>query len=142
LPIDRIIGQVALHVREVNIRVVAEALDLRPCPVAQGDSEVCFFVLQLADLVRVPAGLVGQLLLELLPRLDRLAALLLFGLDLAFELGHASLQLRDGFCKVKEKVVNDNAIKEESHREDPARLLSSQPESRGLHPAGALARPR
>jgi hypothetical protein len=51
----------------------------------------------------MPVGLVGQLLLQPLARLNRLAALQLLGLDLALELGHVPLQLRDGLCKAKKE---------------------------------------
>ena len=35
----------------------------------------------------------------------------------------------------------EKSNKEEIIKEDPTRLLSSRPESRGLHPVGALTRP-
>ena len=35
----------------------------------------------------------------------------------------------------------ERSNKEEVVKEDPTRLLSSRPESRGLHPVGALTRP-
>ena len=37
---------------------------------------------------------------------------------------------------------NKSVVSKEGHRKDPARLLNSRPESRGLQPAGAPARPR
>ena len=47
-------------------------------------------------------------------------------------------QVGIGVCRYgKEEKSN----KKEVARKDPARLLSSRPESRGLHPVGALTRP-
>ena len=55
-------------------------------------------------------------------------------------LGPAELpsQVGIGSCKHEDKgKIN----KEEVVKEDPTQLLSSRPESRGLHPLGALTRP-
>ena len=63
--------------------------------------------------------------------------------ELTLELGHMLHQLGGSRCKKKTKGVIIYFDKNENKptREDPARLLSSRPKSRGLHPAGALARP-
>jgi hypothetical protein len=98
-------------------------------------------VLQLPDLLRVPGGLVGQRLLQPLALRGRLAALQLLGLKLALKLSHTVLQLRGGLYENKEESSATVQTKTRSRQEDPARLLSSRPESRGLHPVGALARP-
>ena len=77
--------------------------------------------------------------------LDQAVTLLNQGVELGFlgakgGLGPAQLlpQVGIDLCRYgKEEKSN----KKEVARKDPTRLLSSRPESRGLHPVGALTRP-
>ena len=103
------------------------------------------FVLEggLAVLHRFQDRLVALLLVGQL--LDQAVTLLSQGVELDFlstkgGLGPTQLlpQFGVGRCRYgREKKSN----KKEVVRKDPARLLSSRPESRGLHPVGALTRP-
>ena len=89
-------------------------------------------------------GCLGALLLVGQP-LDQAVTLLNQGVKLGFlgakgGLGPTQLlpQVGIGLCRYgKEEKSN----KKEVVRKDPTRLLSSRPESRGLHPVGALTRP-
>ena len=82
--------------------------------------------------------LVGQLL-------DQAVMLLSEGVKLGFlgakgALGPTQLLPQFGIGRYrygKEEKSNKNEVA----RKDPARLLNSRPESRGLHPVGALTRP-
>jgi hypothetical protein len=90
----------------------------------------------------VPTRLVRQLLDQAVALLSYLAALLLLGAQLGLGLAQALLQFGGRPCKDKEEKTSTICKEDECLPGDPARLLSSRPESRGLHPAGALARPR
>ena len=82
--------------------------------------------------------LVGQLLGQAVMLQDQ--GVVLGFLGAKGGLGPAELlpQVGIGSCKHEDKgKIN----KEEVVKEDPTRLLSSRPESRGLHPVGALTRP-
>ena len=82
--------------------------------------------------------LVGQLLGQAVTLQDQ--GVVLGFLGAKGGLGPAELppQVGIGSCKHEDKgKIN----KEEVVKEDPTRLLSSRPESRGLHPVGALTRP-
>ena len=84
--------------------------------------------------------LVRQFLRQTVALLGGLAALLLLGVELGLELAHARPQLSGSLCQDKKET--SASTKNKFLPEDPARLLSSRPESRGLHPAGALTCPR
>ena len=82
--------------------------------------------------------LVGQLL-------DQAVTLLSQGVELGFlsakgGLGPTQLlpQFGVGRCRYGRE---EKSNKKEVVKKDPTRLLSSRPESRGLHPVGALTRP-
>ena len=82
--------------------------------------------------------LVGQLL-------DQAVTLLSQGVELGFLSAKAGLgptqllpQFGVGRCRYG---IEDKSNKKEVVKKDPTRLLSSRPESRGLHPVGALTRP-
>ena len=97
----------------------------------------------LAVLHRLQGRLMALLLISQL--LGQTVALLSQGVELGFfgtkgGLGPTQLlpQVGIGLCRYgKEEKSN----KKEVARKDPTRLLSSRPESRGLHPVGALTRP-
>ena len=97
----------------------------------------------LAVLHRLQGHLVALLLVG--QPLDQAVTLLNQGVKLGFlgakgGLGPTQLlpQVGIGLCRYgKEEKSN----KEEVVKEDPTELLSSRPESRGLHPVGALTRP-
>ena len=97
----------------------------------------------LAVLCRLQGSLVALLLVGQL--LDQAVTLLSQGVALSFlgakgGLGTTQLlpQVGIGLYRYGEE---ERSNKKEVARKDPARLLSSRPESRGLHPVGALTCP-
>ena len=81
--------------------------------------------------------LVGQFFGQTITLLDQGIELALLGAKGG--LGHAQLlpQVGIGSCQYEEEEIT-----KEVGKKDPTRLLSSRPESQGLQPTGAPARPR